>query len=276
LLQSFIDFDRHNYHIYAAALAFYFFLSVFPLFIFFSTVLTFIPVPHLFEQSLELLARVVPREAMAVVRSVLAEVLRTGPSLLSFSIIGVMFGASGGFASLITILNIAYDVQEGRPYWKTRLVAFWLTCLTGTILVSLLMLVAAGPALGSHLSSWFPLAGFFGDLWPYVRKIAILLFTVLSVESIYFLAPNVKQRFKDQVVGAVIAVSTWITASWGLGWYLSNFANYNRTFGTLGAVVGLMLWFYITALAVILGAYISSECTHVMGGPRANKQLVIH
>lgn len=259
------DFDRHNYLTYSASLAFYFLLSVFPLLIFLASLLAFIPIPDLFEQSLEILAKVVPPDSMGVVRGVLRDVLRTNRGLLSFSIASALFAASGGFNSLITVLNVAYDVEEGRPYWKRRAVAFGLTLLTGVLVATVLVAITVGPEFGAWLASKFDANGLFFKLWPYLRWLAIAFFTVLSVETIYFFGPNVKQRFREQIPGAVVAVLSWIGVSWGLGWYMSHFADYNRTFGALGAVVGLMMWFYVTAIALLLGAELNAELARSRG-----------
>lgn len=274
LVKTYNDFDRHNYLTYAAALAFIFLLSLFPLLIFLASLFAYIPVPDLFQQTLEIMGKIVPADAMGVVRGVLRDVLRTNPKLLSFSIVGAVFAASGGFSSLIGLLNIAYDVPEGRPYWKTRLIAFGLTLLTGLMVVLVLVVTVLGPDFGRWMAGRFAIASLFGTLWPYMRWVLIAGFTVLSVEAIYFLAPNAKQRFRDQIPGALIAVGSWVAASWGLGWYVRHVAHYNRTFGTLGAVVGLMMWFYITGLALMLGAEINAELLHSRGMQLPEKKPV--
>lgn len=265
LVRTYEDFDRHDYLTYAASLAFFFFLSIFPLLIFLASLLAFIPIPNLFEQSLEIMAKIIPADSMGVVRGVLRDVLQTNSELLSLSVVSCWFAASGGFASLITALNVAYDVGEGRPYWKKRAVAFGLTLLTGVMVAIVLVAVALGPEFGAWLAGKTHATGLFVRLWPYLRWFTIAIFTILSVETIYFLAPNVRQRFTDQIPGAIVAVWSWIGASWGLGWYLSAFAHYNRTFGTLGAVAGLMLWFYVSAIALMLGAELNAELARSRG-----------
>jgi membrane protein len=265
LVKTYNDFDRHNYLTYAAALAFIFLISLFPLLIFLASVFAYIPIPNLFQETLDIMGRIVPADAMGVVRGVLKDVLRTNPKLVSFSIAGAVFAASGGFSSLIGLLNIAYDVPEGRPYWKTRLIAFGLTLLTGLMVVLVLTVTVLGPDFGSWLAGRFAIAHLFVGLWPIVRWLLIAGFTVLSVEAIYFLAPNAKQSFRRQIPGAIVAVASWIAASWGLGWYVRHVAHYNLTFGTLGAVVGLMMWLYITGLALMLGAEINAELLHSRG-----------
>src|SRR5689334_13725591 len=112
------DFGRYDYLTYSAALAFYCLLAMFPLLVFVASLLAVIPVPDLFQQTLEILARIVPHDAMGLVRSVLRDALDTDRRLLSFSILGAILAASGGFSSLITTPNLAYDVHEEPPYWK--------------------------------------------------------------------------------------------------------------------------------------------------------------
>lgn len=259
------DFVRNNYLTYAAALAFFFLLSLFPLLIFMASALTVVPLPNLFDQILELMARVVPPDAMGVVQGVLRDILRGGTSLLSLGILGAIWAASGGFAAMISAINVAYDVREGRPYWKKRLVAIGLTVLVGCMSVVALTAMVLGPRFGEWLAAYLNLSPVFAAVWPYLRWTAILAFTVLAVETLFYFAPNVRQRFWAQLPGALVAVVLWLGASYGLGRYLSSFADFNKTYGTLGAAVALMLWFYITALAVLIGAELNAELIRARG-----------
>jgi len=265
LVKTYDELDRHNYLYYAGSLSFFFLLSLFPLMIFLTSLFAYLPIPHLSEQTLAIMGRIVPAEAMGVMRGVTKDVLRTNPKLLSFGIAWAVVGASGAFNALIIFLNIAYDVRDGRPYWKTRLLACGLTLLTGTMVLLMLVVTVHGPEFGNWIARYVEVNSVFALLWPIVRWLLIVGFAVVSVEMIYFFGPNVKLKFRDQIPGALIAVSVWIAASWGLGWYLRQFAHYAQTFGTLGAVIGLMLWFYITALALMLGAEINAELLHAKG-----------
>jgi membrane protein len=259
LIKTYEDFDRHDYLTYAAALAFYSLLSLFPLLIFLASLLAVLPIPHLFDQSLAIMARIVPSDAMHVVRGVLQDALLTNRGIISFGFLATVVSASGGFNSLITALNVAYEVPESRPYWRKQVVAVCLTLLVGLMVAIVLVMMALGPRFGIWLSAKFNLSWLFADAWPHIRWIVIVVCTILSVEILYFFGPSVRQRFKDQIPGAVVAVLSWIGASWVLGWYLTSVVDYKKMFGTLGAVVGLMLWFYITALALIAGAEINAE-----------------
>ena len=187
------------------------------------------------------------------------DALRTNRGLISFGIAGAVIAASTGFGSLISALNVAYEVREQRPFWRKQMLALGLTIFVGLMVTVVLVMMVLGPEFGFWLASKFRVTFLFAASWPIVRWVVIMACTILAVEMIYFLAPNVKQRFLDQVPGAIVAVLSWIGASWILGWYLTSVANYQKTFGTLGAVVGLMLWFYITAIALITGAEINVE-----------------
>lgn len=263
LVNTYNDFDQNNYLTWAAALAFYFFLSLFPLLIFLASLFVYIPVPDLLGHALRIMSRLVPPDGMAIVRAVLQDVLQAGPKLLSAGILGAIFAASGGFSSLISALNVAYDIREKRPYWKKRLLALGLTLLAGAMVILTLAATIVGPEIAHALAEHLRIGVVFASWWPYLRWAIIVACTVFSVETIYFLAPELRQHFEAQIPGAAIAVLTWIVSSWGLGWYVEHVAHYNRTFGTLGAVVGLMMWFYITALAILLGAEINAELLHV-------------
>jgi membrane protein len=267
------DFDRQGYMTRAAALAFYFLLSLFPLLIFLASALAWIPIPNLFDQILLIMTAIVPPAAMGVVRDVLTDVLRTDTRVASLSIAGAVFAASVGFSAMIDALNVAYDVKEGRPFWKKRLVAIGLTLLTGAAVTVALIVITLGPRFAEWLARRVPVGPAFVEAWPYARWTVIVVFTVLSIETIFYIAPNVRQRFLAQVPGAALALLVWIGASSGLGWYMSTFADYNKTFGALGAVVALMMWLYVSALAILLGAELNGEWLRSAGQALPPKEI---
>jgi membrane protein len=259
------DFFRHEYLTRAAALAYYIMLALFPLLIFLASLLAYVPIPNLFDQLTEVMARVVPADAMGVVKGVLSDILQANKELVSASILATIFTASGGFDALIGALNIAYDVKEGRPFWKRRLLAIALTIAVGLMVAIALAVMTVGPQFGDWLASRVGASPVFAVLWPYIRWASIVGFTIVSVELLYYLGPNVRQHFLAQIPGAIFAVVCWVAASFGLGLYLRSFANYNATYGVLGAVVILMLWLYLTALTILLGAELNSELLHTTG-----------
>jgi membrane protein len=244
----------------AAALAYYFVLSLFPALIFLSAIVAYLPVPNLFNETLALMGRFLPPDSMGLVRRVLADVITPNRgTFLSFGILGTLWAASGGFAALIEALNLAYDVKDDRPFWKTRPLALGLALLTGILLLTALSVMIVGPRFGEWLAGRVHLSTLFVLLWPYIHWSIAATFAILAVEAIYFLAPNVKQRFLATMPGAVVAVGCWIGLSYLLGVYFRHFANFNKTYGTLGAAIALMVWLYWTGFAMLSGAELNAE-----------------
>ena len=251
--------DHHTLQM-AAALAYYFVLSLFPALILLSAVVAYLPVPDLFNQALGLMARFVPGDSMGLVKKVLADVVSPNRgSFLSFGLLGTLWAASGGFVAAIEALNIAYDAAEDRPFWKVRLLGIFLAFAIGGLLLVALATMIVGPRFGEWLAFKLHLAYLFALLWPYIHWTISVGFTVLAVETLYYLAPNVRQRFLATLPGAVLAVGCWLGLSFLLGVYFRSFANFNKTYGTLGAVVALMVWLYWTGFAMLVGAELNAE-----------------
>jgi membrane protein len=264
----------------AAGLSYYFLLSLFPAMIFAAAVLGYLPLPHLFDQLLFGLAKVMPADSMAVVRKTLEGVFvpnRAG--LLSFGMLFTLWSTSGGFAAIIEGLNVAYDVPETRPIWRTRSLAIGLTFLVGILMVIALGALIVGPQFGNWIARHTGTTVLFAWMWPYLRWLVAVSFTVLAVELLYFLAPNIKQRFWSTLPGAIFSVGAWILVSLGLGIYLREFPNYNKTYGSLGAVIALMLWFYLSGIVLLVGAEFNAQYARCCGDPQLplkDGQDVIH
>jgi len=264
LTRTYADVLRNHTLQMAAALSYYFVLSLFPSLIFLSAVVAYLPVPNLFEEALGMMARFLPADSMGLVRRVLADVITPNRgAFLSFGIIGTLWTASGGFAAAIEALNIAYDVQDDRPFWKTRPLAMLLALITGFLLLLALSVMIVGPRFGQWLAIRVHLSSVFVFLWPYIHWSIAIGFTVLAVEALYFLAPNVKQRFLATLPGAVLAVGCWLALSYLLGMYFRHFANFNKTYGTMGAAIALMTWLYWTGFAMLLGAELNAELAKI-------------
>jgi membrane protein len=180
-------------------------------------------------------------------------------ALLSFGVLGTLWTASGGFAAAIEALDIAYEVEEERPFWVTRPLAVGLTLLVGVLLLVALSVMLVGPEFGTWLASHARLSWMFARAWPYIHWTAAVMFTVLAMESIYFLAPNVRQRFWSTLPGAVLSVISWIVLSYALGIYFRSFANFNKLYGTMGAAIALMVWLYWTSFFMLVGAELNCE-----------------
>jgi membrane protein len=262
----FHDVDENHIMSFAAALSYYFVLSIFPLLIFVSAVIAYLPVSSLFDQIVGLLASVVPPSSMGMARKILAHVLlsRHG-GLLTFGIVFTIWSASSGFAAMIEALNVTYNVPETRRIWTTRALAVGLAFLVGTLLVIALFVLIAGPKFGGWLAGKVGLSPEFAAIWPYVRWSVATGFTVIAVELLYFWAPNVRQKFVRTLPGAVIAVGGWIGLSYLLGIYFRDFANYNATYGALGAAIAFSVWLYWTNFIMLIGAEINAKLLQQSG-----------
>ena len=259
-LRAYQDIVRHHTLQVSAALSYFFVLSALPGLIFLSALIGFIPIPSLFGHILPMLEQILPPQAMQVLQPVITDVLSSHRwTWLSFGMVGVVWTTSAAFDALIEALDIAYDAADDRPFWKTRLLAIGLSGLTAVLLLSALAVILVGPRFGGWLAGQFALSGIFADVWPFLRWIVSICFTVLAVEVVYYLAPNVKQRFAATLPGAILSVAVWIGLSHLLGVYFRHFANYNRTYGTLGGVIALMVWLYWTSFALLVGAELNAE-----------------
>jgi membrane protein len=251
---------------FAAGLSYYFLMGLFPALIALAAVVGYLPIPNLFQEILNVMSRFVPPESMGLVRKVVADVISPNRGkLLSFGVLGAIWAVSGGFASIMEALNVAYDVPETRPFWKTRLLAISLSVQIGALMLAALAVMLVGPRFGEWMANTFHLSFAWAYVWPYLRIAFALFAVVVAVEVMYVVGPNVKQSFRYTSWGAVIAVVTWLTLSYLLGLYFRQVVHLNKTYGSLGAAVALMVWLQWTAMSLLIGAEINSEIVKLRG-----------
>lgn len=245
----------------AAALSYYTIVSVFPALILLSAVMAYIPLHNFFADVLVAMTRVLPADAvMPTVYSVLIGVL--GANLrawLSFGTLGTLWLVSSAFDEMIDALDAAYNVTDQRPFWKTRLLALGLAVITGALLMCAVAAMVLGPRVGEWLAGQLSMSGVFTFFWPFIHKTLAIGFTIVAVQTVYFLAPNVKQRFRATLPGAILSVVCWMALSFLLGIYFRYFANYNRIYGTLGGLMALMTWLYWAYFIFVVGGQLNAE-----------------
>jgi membrane protein len=179
--------------------------------------------------------------------------------MLSFGILSYIWSTTGAFTALITGLNVAYDVTKPRSWLRDRLQALILAGTSGGLLTVSLLALIAGPHFGHFLAQTFPIPGSFEKMWPAIRVATVFVGFVVALELVYFLGPRSRQRFTSTLPGAIVAIALWFTGSAGLSFYLNHLAHYSRIYGGMGAVIGLMFWIYLTALAILIGAETNAE-----------------
>lgn len=259
LANSYCDVIENRSLQMAAALSYYLVLSVFPALILFFSLVALLPFSTFTSNLYALIYDTVPAQAVPVVQAVLLDVLGANhKAWLSFGTVGTVWIASSAFDGMIEALDVCYNVKEVRPFWKTRLLAVGLAAATGVLLLSGFAIMIFGPRLGAWLEIKmnFPRLAPLGPVFHWAVAITIAL---IAVEAIYFLAPNVKQRFFATLPGAVLAVSCWIGLSYLLGFYFRHFANFSKTYGTLGGFIAFMTWFYYNSFVLLVGAELNAE-----------------
>jgi membrane protein len=258
LIRAVQEFSEDAMSIYAAALAYRALFALFPFLIFMVALVAYLDVPQLFGWMQSQAAMVVPSESMQQVNHVIAELRTPRSGLLSIGILLALWSASSGVMSAMEALNVAYDVPERRPLWQRIPLA-----LLYTVGIAVLMLAAAGfMVLGPEAAEWVAarvgLQQIFVTAWTWARWPIAALLLMLVVSLVYYAGPNVRARFRFITPGAVLAVLIWIGASVGFGYYVQNFADYDKTYGSLGAIVILLFYFYLSAAVLLFGAEVNA------------------
>jgi membrane protein len=273
--------EADNDHMFgrAAELSYYFLLALFPLLIFLTSVIGIIlgsgtGTRHaLFGY----LARIMPPSAFQLIDATMLEVsTASGSGKLSFGLLAALWAASNGMGAITQSLNVAYDVQETRPWWKHRLVAIGLTAALSVLIISALVLVVFGGRIGEGIAGAYGFGSAFAITWKIIQWPVVLAFMVLAFALIYYFAPDLRhQTWQWLTPGAAIGVALWLLVSLGFRIYLQFFDSYSATYGSLGAVIILMLWLYFTGTAVLIGGEINSEIENAAaerGAPEAKER----
>ncbi|WP_152222088.1 YihY/virulence factor BrkB family protein [Pseudomonas sp. SCB32] len=247
---------------YAAALAYQGLFSLFPFLLFLIALLGFLHLPEFFDWLRGQADYVLPAQALEQVNPVIDQLQQRQGGLLSIGIIVALWSSSAAVRSLMTALNAAYDVREARPAWKR----IPLSVLYTFGIVGMLLVIATLMILGPQVMGWIAarvgLEDYVVLLWSVLRWPVIVLLMMMAVAVIYYVTPNVKQRFRFITPGSVLAVVLWISASLGFGFYVKNFADYNAMYGSVGAIIVLLLYFYISAAVLLLGAELNAVIEH--------------
>jgi membrane protein len=246
-------------------LAYNFLLAVFPLLLFLVALLgVFAAAGKLRGDLFSYLAQLLPPSAYTVIVNTLREVTNnSGGGKLTFGLIFALYAGSGGMTQLMTTLNAAYEVHEGRSWLMVRLVSIGLTIAMSILLIAALFLILGGNAVLHQMATALGLSTVVLVLGKVLQWTLALAFVVFAFAVIYYYAPDVKEQHWYWITpGSIIGVTLWALASISLRVYLHFFNTYNRTYGSLGAVIILMLWFYITGLAFLIGGQINSTIEH--------------
>jgi len=241
----------------SAQLAYFFLLSLFPFLIFLVTLVAFLPFSHV--DVLNFVREYAPVGTIDMIENNLNQILNNhNGKLLSFGIIATIWSASNGINAIVRAFNKAYDVKESRHFLVARGMSIVLTFAMVFVIVVALLLPVFGKQIGLFFFSSFGLSEEFINIWNTIRWVvsACILFIVFS--CLYFFAPNKRLHVKEVVSGAFFATFGWMFVSLGFSYYVTSFANYSATYGSLGGIIVLMIWFYLSGMIIILGGEINA------------------
>jgi membrane protein len=244
----------------AAQLSYYFLLALFPLLLFLMTLLGYFAEAgsQIRNNLINYLGKVMPPSAIELVHKTIDEISKEkGGGKLSFGILAALWAASNGMSAITDTLNVAYDVGETRRWWKVRSIAIGLTIMFAIMIILALATVLLGEKLAHFLASAVGLSNAF---WKILQWPIVLLFLLVTLALIYYFAPNrPKPEWRWMTPGSVTALVLWVLVSLGFRVYLHFFNSYSVTYGSLGALIILMLWFYFTGAAILIGGEVNAE-----------------
>ena len=237
--------------------------------------LSFLNLGNFFTWLREQAALVLPSTAREMIDPVITDLQSGKNSIFSVAIVVAIWVASNGIRSLMNAMNKAYNVRESRPAWKLYSLSVLYTIGIAIVLLMAAALMVVGPQWIEWLGSWVGLGDMAVTLWALLRWPAAILLLMLVVAILYYLMPDVEQAFRFITPGSVIAVVIWISASLGFGFYVSNFGNYDAMYGGIGAMIVLLLFFYISSAVLLLGAELNATIEHASrdGKNRGEKQI---
>lgn len=254
----------------AAQLAYYFLFSLFPFLFFLVTISAYLPIKASVDAALERAGYLMPDEVYELLKGHLDDLLgQTRPKLLTVSLLTTLWTASRGVDALRKALNLAYHVTESRPWWRTQMHAMAMTLAGTALLLVAVALFAVGGGTGEKLFHLVHLDHQYHVIWSWLRWPFTAMVVTFVAALLYYSLPDVKQEFRFITPGSVLGAVFWLAATWGFTFYVEHFGHYNVTYGSLGGVVILLLWLYMTGLIFILGGELNSVVEHLSSEGKA-------
>jgi membrane protein len=247
----------------AAQLSYYFLFALFPFLFFLTTLAAYLPLHSAVDAVMERLQAVMPAEALMVVQTHTESLLNEPrPKLLTIGLVVTLWSASRGVDALRRGLNLAYDVPESRPIWATQPLAMGMTVAGAVLILVAFAAFILGGNLGEALAGRLGVDRQFAIVWSWLRWPFTAMVVMLAVALSYYLLPDVKQKFQYITPGSVTATGLWLVSTWGFTQYVEHFGKFGVTYGSIGGVVVLLLWLYITGLVFLFGGEVNAAIEH--------------
>ncbi|WP_375091023.1 YihY/virulence factor BrkB family protein [Peribacillus sp. RS7] len=259
----------------AAEQAYYYLLALFPLLILLLSILPYLNID--IQTALDTIKTFMPAETMEVIEKNIINILseRNG-GLLTFGFLGTIWSASNGMNAFIHSMNIAYDVEETRNFIKARFISIVLTLGLVVAFIVMLGLPVFGKVIIDLLQQVIPIPEEMQILFSLLRWVIAVVVISLVLTFLYRFAPNKSFPIKHVIPGAVTATVLWLGISLGFSFYISNFANYSSTYGSLGGVIILMIWLYLSGLIFVIGGEINAILHRQNTIPKKQSRTIVH
>ena len=247
----------------AAQLAYYFFFALFPALLFLLAVASYFPIETLIDDMFRTLGGFVPPEMMTIITDQILKISQGEQGgLLTLGMLTTIWSSSAAMTAIIDTLNNAYDIEEGRPWWKVRLTAVALTVGVALFILVAAALVLAGPKAAEVITDRTFLGPVFEWTWKILQWPLAFALVSAGIAIIYYYAPDAEQDWVWLTPGSIFATTLWLLATLGFKYYVVNMGSYTETYGVIGGVMVLMLWFYISGLVILIGAEMNAEIEH--------------
>jgi membrane protein len=247
----------------AAQLSYYFFLALFPALLFLLAVASFFPLSNVTDDIGRSLGPLVSPQVLELIQEQMRRLANDeNGELLTFGVLGALWSSSAALVSIVGALNRAYDIEEGRPWWKVRLIALGLTLSVALTVLVAMSLVLTGPTVAEWLGRTTGWGAPFEWTWLVLQWPLVFALVAIGIGLVYYFGPDVDQDWVWITPGAVAATMLWLLVSLLFKLYVANFTDYEALYGTVGGVIVVLLWFYVSGIAILTGAELNAEIEH--------------
>lgn len=247
----------------AAQLSYYFFLALFPAILFLLALASFFPLTNVTDEVGRSLGPFVSAQVLELIQEQMRRLANNdNGGLLTFGVAGALWSSSAALVSIVGALNRAYDIEEGRPWWKVRLIAIGLTLGVALIVLVAFSLVLVGPTLATKLGDLTGLGRPFEVTWLVLQWPLVFGMVALAIGFLYYFGPDADQDWVWITPGAIVATVLWLLISLAFKLYVARFTDYEGSYGTVGGVIVVLLWFYVSGIAILTGAELNAEIEH--------------
>ena len=268
--QLYVRFTDDSISALSAQLAFYLLMSLFPFILFLLNLISFTPISS--AEFSSNIAEFLPAEVAGFFSDVVGEIVGArSTGLLSIGALVALWSASRGISAISYGLNKAYDRDENRPFWKVALITMLFTVGIAVLVLAALLLLILGEVIAREVFSCIDGAEGFTRLWRVLRYVVPLILMFLVFTLLYKWIPNHRLRFRDVLPGAMFTIFGWIITSVAFSFYVNNFSRYTRIYGSIGGIIILLIWLYLSSMVVLLGGEINGTVLYFRSGTKIDK-----